>query len=130
MRQGIHAVALESHEDVDPVARDAVSGVVGETEAVVHLSRGQRDAHQRRQVQHGAKFDPARIDGGRPIRDELVAWLADAERRIEDDEIPKSTVLAVFDVDNASVAEPGRALYVERAPESRSDVRDDTSVPA
>src|SRR5262249_6521303 len=86
--QRIVTIALESHEDVDTVADDAVPGVVREAEPVMNLSGRERDPDERGKVEHGPELDASGIDGDRPVWHQPVPGRPDAERRAADEEIP------------------------------------------
>src|SRR5262249_12304934 len=120
-RQGIVTIALESHEDVDTAADDAVPGVVREAETVMDLSGRERDTDERGKVEHGPKLDASGIDGDRPVWHQPVPGRADAERRAADEEIPHGSANPLLDVENSAVPEPCRALDVELVPEARRD---------
>src|SRR5262249_50316265 len=120
-RQGIVTIALESHEEVDTAADDAVPGVVREAEPVMDLSGRERDPDERGKVEHGPELDASGIDGDRPVGHQPIPGRPDAEWRAADEEIPHGSTNPFLDVENSAVPEPCRALDVELAPEARRD---------
>jgi hypothetical protein len=123
-RQRIVTVALESHEDVDTISSDAASGIVREAEPVMHVSIRERDPDEGGNVKYRPELDTSGVNRDRSVWDQPVSRRAKAEWRAAYEEISHSCAHALFDVDDAAISEPGRALGVQLASEVRRDTSD------
>src|SRR5262249_55463557 len=83
---------------------------------------------QSRDEQHRAERDALRIDGHRPVRDELVAGRPDAEWGLLDDEEARLAVHPAFDTHDPAIPQSRTALDVELPSEPHAHLGDHVPV--